>query len=97
MCMNVCTCACVPNLSQFQLSSQSSAVLDYLPRTPFNVTFPAGSKRQVYDVIIVDDIFPENSEYFNADVNVRPEDISRVLIGCPDMPFIEIQDNVDRE
>ena len=85
---------CVPNS---QISFHSLALLDYLPRTPFDITFPVGNKRQLYNVTIVDDIFPENSEYFNADVNARPEDASRVLIGSPEQPLCEIQDNVDRE
>ena len=95
--MYVCSYVYSPNLFKFHLSSHSSAVLDYLPRTPSDITFPAGSKRQLYNVTIVDDIFPENSEYFNADVNARPEDASRVLIGSPKQPLIEIQDKVDRE
>ena len=104
LCMTACGYVCmhffvfcavsVPNS---QISSNSSALLDYLPRTPFDVTFPPGSKRQFFNVTIVDDIFPENSEYFNADVNARPEDASRVLIGSPKQPFIKILDNVDRE
>ena len=47
---------------------------------------------------IVDDAIPENSEFFNADVNLaRPEDASRVTIGNPKQPLIEIQDLVDGE
>ena len=97
-CGHVCMHLCVLCVSLIRIiSSNSSAVLDYLPRAPFDVTFPAGSKRQLYNVTIVDDTFQENSEYFNADVNARPEDASRVLIGSPKQPLIEIQDNVDCE
>ena len=42
---------------------------------------------------IIDDILPENSEFFNANVNLtRPEDASIVVIGSPKRPLIEIQD-----
>ena len=42
---------------------------------------------------IIDDFLPENSEFFNADVNLaRPEDASIVAIGSPKRPLIEIQD-----
>ena len=45
---------------------------------------------------IVDDAIPENSEFFNADVNLaRPENASRITIGSPKQPLIEIQDLVD--
>ena len=75
------------------ISSNLSAIMDYLPRAPFDITFPIGSKRQVYNITIEDDSFLENSEYFNAGVNARPEDASRVLIGSPKQPLIEIKDN----
>ena len=74
------------------------AANDYIPRGPFEITFPPGSRRQLYNVTIVDDAIPENSEFFNADVNlVRPEDASRVTIENPKQPLIEIQDLVDGE
>ena len=85
------------DLSHFHISSNTSAILDYLPRTSLDVSFPAGSKRQFFDITIVDDFFLENSEYFNADVNARPEDVSRVLIGSPKQALIEIQEFVDCE
>ena len=75
----------------------SSANVDYTPREPFEVTFPAGSTRQEYAVNIIDDFLPENSELFNADVNARPEDASIVVIGSPKRPLIEIQDLRDGE
>ena len=88
---------CVLHLSQ--ISSNLSAPLDYLPRAPFDITFPAGSKRQPYNVTIIDDNFRENSEYFNVDVNARPEDASSVFIGSVKQPLIEILDDLefDRE
>ena len=46
---------------------------------------------------ITDDFIPENFEYFNADVNARPEDASIVAIGSPSQPLIEIQDLRDGE
>ena len=46
---------------------------------------------------IIDDFLPENSEFFNADVNARPEDASIVVIGSPKRPLIEIQDLRDGE
>ena len=46
---------------------------------------------------IRDDTIPENSEFFNADVNARPEDASIVVIGSPKQPLIEIQDLMDGE
>ena len=83
-------------LSNSQISSPISAPDDYIPRSPFEITFPPGSRRQLYNVTIVDDAIPENSEYFNADVNLaRPENASRITIGSPKQPQIEIQDLVD--
>ena len=41
---------------------------------------------------IEDDPLVENSEFFNADVNARPEDASTVFIGIPKQPLIEILD-----
>ena len=46
---------------------------------------------------IIDDLLPENSEFFNADVNARPEDASIVAIRSPKQPLIEIQDLRDSE
>ena len=60
--------------------------------SPFEITFPPGSTREVYTVIIEDDPSVENSEFFNADVNIRPEDASTVFIGSPKQPLIEILD-----
>ena len=66
-----------------------SATVDYTPRGPLEITFPAGSTRQEYTVDFIEDNLPENYEYFNADVNIgRP----KVVIGSPKQPLIEIQD-----
>ena len=46
---------------------------------------------------IIDDFIPENSEFFNADVNTRPEDASIVVLGIPKRPLIEIRDLRDSE
>ena len=80
----------VSHLSLFQIPS---ADVDYIPKGPFEITFPSGSTLQEYTVNIIDDSLPENSEFFNADVNLaRPEDASFVAIGRPKQPLIEIQD-----
>ena len=41
---------------------------------------------------IEDDAMEENFEFFNADVNASAEDASRVIIGMPSQPIIEIRD-----
>ena len=75
------------------MSFYHSASVDYTPRAPFQITFPAGSTRQEYTVNITDDSVPENSEFFNADiVSAGPV---RVIIGEPRQPVIEIQGTVD--
>lgn len=84
--------------SNSSISSHPSPLDDYIPRTPFEITFPPGNRRQLYNVTVVDDAIPENSEFFNADINLaRPEDASRIRTGSPKQPIIEIQDLVDRE
>ena len=71
------------------------ANVDYTPRGPFEITFPAGNTRQEYTVNIFDDLLPENSEFFNADiVSAGP---AGVIIGEPRQPFIEILDTVTVE
>ena len=71
-----------------------SAQDDYIPVNSLDITFPPGSTRQLFNVTIVDDALPENSEFFNADVNIgRPEDASRIIIGSPKQPLIEIVDS----
>ena len=47
---------------------------------------------------IIDDFILENSEFFNAYVNLaRPEDASFVAIGRPKQPLIEIYNLRDSE
>ena len=75
------------------MSVYHSANVDYTPRGPFEITFPAGSTRQEYTVYIIDDFIPENSEFFNADI-VRAGPAG-VIIGEPRQPLIEILDTVD--
>ena len=74
-----------------------SAQDDYSPRVRYEITFPPGSRQQLYNVTILNDIIPENSEFFNADVYARPEDASFVIIGSPKQPLIEILDLTDGE
>lgn len=84
--------------SNSHMSSYPSAPDDYVPRGPFEITFPPGSTQKLYNVTIVDDAIPENSEFFIAGVYLaRPEDASRVIIETPKQPLIEIQDLGDRE
>ena len=78
------------------LLQYASASADYTPRGA-EITFPTGSTRQEYTVEIIDDILPENSEFFNANVNARPEDASIVATGSPKQPLIEIQNLRDCE
>ena len=81
-----------------QFSNSPSAKDDYIPRAPFEITFPPGSRRQVYNVTIADDNISENSEFFNADVSLAtPEDTTMIKIEHPKQPVIEILDLVDSE
>ena len=80
------------HVSFSHLLQYPSANVDYTPRGPFQITFPTRSTRQEYTVNIIDDFLPENSEFFNANVNARPEDASIVVIRSPKQPLIEIQD-----
>ena len=73
-----------------------SANADYTPRGA-EITFPPGSTRQEYTVQIIDDILPEHSEFFNADVNARPGDASIIATGSPKQSLIEIQNLRDCE
>ena len=67
-----------------------SASDDYIPRGPFDITFQPGSRRELFNVTIVDNGIPENSEFFNADiVSAGP---AGVIIGDPRQPLIEILD-----
>ena len=78
-------------LCNLLILSYSSAQVDYTPRGPFEITFLPGSRRQTYNVTIVDDGIYENSEFFNADIlSAGP---SGVITGVPKQPIIEILDN----
>ena len=82
----------IPTIN-LHMSFYHSASVDYTPRGPFEITFPAGSTRQEYTVNITDDLIPENSEFFNADiVSAGP---AGVIIGEPRQPVIEILDTLD--
>ena len=75
------------------MSFHHSALVDYLPRGPFDITFQPGSTRELFNVTIVDDGIPESSKFFNADiVSAGP---AGVIIGQPRQPVIEILDEVD--
>ena len=66
---------------------------DYIPKDPFDITFELGSRRVLFNVTIVDDGLPENSEFFNAEiVSAGP---AGVIIGEPRQPVIEILGNFD--
>ena len=72
-----------------------SASVDYIPiaRGPFDITFQPGNGWELFNVTIVDDAIPENSEFFNADIiSAGP---AGVIIGEPRQPVIEILDRVD--
>ena len=75
------------------MSFYHSASIDYIPRDPFEITFPPGSRQQLFNVTIVDDGIPENSEFFNADIlSAGPEG---AIIGEQRQPVIAIQDRVN--
>ena len=66
---------------------------DYIPRGPFEITFPPGSRQQLFNVTIVDDGILENSEFFNVDlVSAGP---AGAIIGEPRQPVVAIQDRVN--
>ena len=84
---------CQPILSNVHMSFYHSASVDYISRGPFDITFQPGSTRELFNVTIVDNGIPENSEFFNADiVSAGP---AGVIIGEPRQPVIEILDRVD--
>ena len=81
------------NLSSLHMPFYHSASVDYITRDTFDITFQPGSTRELFNVTIVDDVIPENSEFFNADiVSAGP---AGVIIGEPRQPVIEILDRVD--
>ena len=75
------------DLVQF-LSPTLSAQVDYIPKVHFEITFPPGSRRQLYNVNIVNDDIPEDSEYFNVNIiNASPKGVT---IGNLNRTLIEI-------
>ena len=79
-----------------KLSLIPSASEDYISRGSFQIAFPPGSRRQLFNVTIVDDFLPENTEFFNADVNLAiPEPAFMITIESPKQPLIEILDLED--
>ena len=79
-----------------KLSLIPSASEDYISRGSFQITFLPGSRRQLFNVTIVDDFLPENTEFFNADVNLAiPEPAFMITIESPKQPLIEILDLED--
>ena len=80
---------------QYIVYSYLSAKGDYIPKGPTEITFSPGIERQLYNVTIVDDNIPENSEFFTADiVSVSSPGF---IIGSPKKPLIEILDFLDGE
>ena len=79
------------NLSSLHMLFYHSASVDYIPRGPFDITFEPGSTQQLFNVTIVGDSTPEDTEFFNADiVSAGP---AGVIIGEPRQPVIEILDS----
>ena len=80
----------VDDLVQFS-SPTLSAQVDYIPKGHVEISFPPGSRRQLYNVNIVHDDIPEDSEYFNVNIiNASPKEVT---IGNLNRTLIEIQNN----
>nr|WNS50027.1 Na-Ca exchanger/integrin-beta4-like protein [Halisarca dujardinii] len=73
----------------------AASVVDFLGINELIITFPPGVTRVPFNITIIDDNFPENSELFNLDVNlVGGGGDSRFLqIGSPKQPLVEIFDS----
>ena len=57
------------------------------------ITFAPNETRKVYNITIIDDVIPEDSEFFNLDVNLADSSDARfVTIGTPKQPLVEILD-----
>ena len=57
------------------------------------ITFEPGKTRKAYNITINDDVIPEDSEFFNLDVNLAESSDARfVTIGTPKQPLVEITD-----
>lgn len=85
----------MPQFIQNLLPLLHSAQDDYISREPFQITFPPGSRRNEYNITIVDDQVPEDTEYFNAYVSQASQE--PVMLGSPRQPLIMILELVDGE
>ena len=57
------------------------------------ITFEPGETKKAYNITIIDDVIPEDSEFFNLDVNLADSsDAGFVTIGTPKQPLVEIVD-----
>ena len=82
-------------LSNAQTSSYRPLSAQDIASCSFEITFPPGSRRQLYNVTIFNDAIPENSEFFNAYVSsASPKE---VIIGDPRQSLIEILDSSESE
>lgn len=61
--------------------------VDYLPRVGAEVSFVPGEMKACFNVVIIDDEIPENTENFTAVITAVP---SGVKIGDPDTTVITI-------
>ena len=68
-------------------------VVDFVSIDRQIITFEPGETRKAYNITIIDDVIPEDSEFFNLDVNVADSSDARfVTIGTPKQPLVEITD-----
>ena len=66
-------------------------VVDFVSIDRRIITFEPGETRKVYNITIIDDVIPEDSEFFNLDVNLADSSDARfVTIGTPKQPLVEI-------
>ena len=70
-----------------------NAVVDFVSIDREIITFGPGETRKAYNITIIDDVIPEDSEFFNLDVNlVDSRNDCFVTIGAPKQPLVEILD-----
>ena len=70
-----------------------NAVVDFVSINREIITFGPGETRKAYNITIIDDVIPEDSEFFNLDVNLANSSDARfVTIGTPKQPLVEIVD-----
>ena len=68
-------------------------VVDFVSIDRQIITFEPGETRKAYNITINDDVIPEDSEFFNLDVNLADSSDARfVTIGTPKQPLVEIID-----